>query len=682
VSGTLADLSARGRDAVFDAMREAVIIRDPGGRVLGWNRAAERLYGWSARDILGCSADDLLHSRPRSPADGVDWAGVVSRTTSDRRTILVDAQITACLGDDGVCLYAIETARDITEERSERVALEQSEYRHRNLFQAMTAAFWEVDVSGATPILANIWATGVTDLETYFAAHPEKVRELMHATHVIDVNEHTVAQFGDGDREILLKDVELFWPEESYPQYVQVLLARLRGESHYTTEAKVRTVTGRLVDVVFTACLGPELTDQGRIIFGAIDLSNVKQANADLARSQKRFRNLFQHMPLALCQLDASGLGRKYREWTPTVATTPETFFEVYPERLDEVMDTLIIDEANVLAQELLGATDEAELIGMPVRRFWARRRDTFQRVVTARLLGQLTYQEETQVVSLDGRVKDIIFACAFQQGEGGRDITLIGMADIGDRVKAQQMLSQLQADFAHAARISMLGELTASLAHEVSQPLMAIAANADAGLRWLNRPEPDLEEARDLTERIVGDARRASGIISRIRGMAGRRLPEPAMIDLNIIVEGTAKFLESQAQSSGVLMTLRLGKDLPAVMGDRTQLEQVIANLAINAMQALVHSGQTHRAVTLTTRRSGDTGLECLVEDNGPGIAQDSLDRLFESFFTTKPTGMGLGLPICRSIVQSHGGQLRAANRGGGRGARFTFSLPTMPAP
>jgi len=678
---TVADpLPLRGLAAVFDAVREAVIIRDGAGKVVGWNRAAETLYGWSAADILGCDADDMLHSRPRQAVHAAVWSGEISRTTANRAVVLVDARITPEHAEDGALLYTIETGRDVTEERPARIALEQSEYRYRNLFQAMTAAFWEVDVSGATPILTDIWASGVTDLEAYFAARPDKVRELMHATFVIDVNEHTVSQFGEGDRNVLIRDVELFWPEESYPQYVQVLLARLRGETHYTTEARVRTVSGRLVDVVFTACLGPELTDQGRIIFGAIDISGLKETSAALAKSRERFRNLFQKTPIALCQLDASGLAAKYREWSAVLPVTPGTFFEQYPERLDEVMDTLIIDEANTLAIKLLGADSEAQLIGMPVRRFWAKRRDTFQRVVTARLMGQTSYQEETQMVALDGGVIDIVFACSFQHGEGGRDITLIGMADIGDRVKAQQMLSQLQSDFAHAARISMLGELTASLAHEVSQPLMAIAANADAGLRWLNRPEPEVAEARELTERIVGDARRASGIISRIRGMAGRRLPEPAPIDLNTIVEGTARFLESQAQSSNVHVSLKLEADLPVVLGDRTQLEQVVANLAINAMQALVQSGQTHRAVTLTTRRRGLAGVVCVIDDNGPGIAEDDLDRLFDSFFTTKPTGMGLGLPICRSIIQSHGGQLRAENREHGKGARFTFTLPAMP--
>jgi C4-dicarboxylate-specific signal transduction histidine kinase len=252
----------------------------------------------------------------------------------------------------------------------------------------------------------------------------------------------------------------------------------------------------------------------------------------------------------------------------------------------------------------------------------------------------------------------------------------LVGVIDISDRVRAQAVLAQVQAEFAHAARISMLGELTASIAHEVNQPLAAIAASAAAGQRWLNRDQPDLEEVKTLVARISRDAARAAEIIGRVRDMAMRRAPEPHLLSINGPIEEALQFLRHEIQAQGVTLALDLSPGLPSVLADRTQLQQVVVNLAINAVQAM-GGGEGARTLSIRSALSAAGEPQVVVADSGPGIAAENLGRLFDSFFTTKEGGMGMGLPICRSIVESHGGRIEAANGEAG-GARFTVTLPT----
>jgi PAS domain S-box-containing protein len=273
----------------------------------------------------------------------------------------------------------------------------------------------------------------------------------------------------------------------------------------------------------------------------------------------------------------------------------------------------------------------------------------------------------------------DALFTACFPQESVAQGALLIGVIDISARTQAEASLRKVQADFAHAARVSMLGELTASIAHEVNQPLAAIATNGAAGLRWLSRPEPDLDEIRELTGAVVADARRAADIISRVRGMAAKRAPEPEALSLNAVIEGAMMFLRHELQAQGVEVTLDLAPDLPSVLADSTQLQQVLVNLVVNAAQSMAQADSPRRDIQVATRLIAPGMLEASVRDSGPGIEGDDLERLFQSFFTTKDNGMGMGLPICRSIIEAHGGRMDAANVSEPTGARFAFTLPVL---
>ena len=248
-------------------------------------------------------------------------------------------------------------------------------------------------------------------------------------------------------------------------------------------------------------------------------------------------------------------------------------------------------------------------------------------------------------------------------------------VVDMHDWKQAQETLRNTQAELAHMTRVMTMGELTASIAHELNQPLASIMTNGQTSLRWLGRPTFDVEKIQQLTKSVVADAQRASEIIDRIRAMAIRRAPQQTLLSLGDLIEESMVFLRHEFQSRGVSVSLDLAPELPEVVGDRTQLQQVIVNLAINAVQAMGQSAC--RNILVRTTLSDPDMVCCAIEDSGPGIDPRNLPRLFESFFTTKDTGMGMGLPICQSIIEAHEGRIRADNDSALGGARFSFALP-----
>jgi signal transduction histidine kinase len=221
-----------------------------------------------------------------------------------------------------------------------------------------------------------------------------------------------------------------------------------------------------------------------------------------------------------------------------------------------------------------------------------------------------------------------------------------------------------------------MLGELTASIAHEVNQPLAAVVANAEASLRWLNRETPDLAAARRSIEWVVNDGCRASDVIRRVRALATKSDIETARLNLNQVVDEAIKLVERELIKNDVSLQTELAPSLPEILGDRVQLQQVIINLLMNAIEAM--EPLTGRPRELLVRSaSGDTGqLIVSVTDSGVGISAENANRLFNAFFTTKSSGLGMGLSICRSIVEAHGGRMSASSNEG-PGATFQFALP-----
>jgi PAS domain S-box-containing protein len=233
----------------------------------------------------------------------------------------------------------------------------------------------------------------------------------------------------------------------------------------------------------------------------------------------------------------------------------------------------------------------------------------------------------------------------------------------------------RLQADLTRANRVSSMGELSASLAHEISQPIAAAVTNANSCLRWLSRDEPDLEEARAAVSRIIQDGRRAGEIIKRVRLLFKQDAPQRELVDLNEIIREMVVLLHSESIQYGVSVTTKLAADLPEVMGDRVQLQQVLMNLMMNSIDAMKDT-DWRREITIQSQHE-DGQVLISVSDTGVGLPPEQTDKIFSAFFTTKTHGTGMGLRISRSIIESHGGRLWAGANSP-RGARFCFTLPT----
>lgn len=258
------------------------------------------------------------------------------------------------------------------------------------------------------------------------------------------------------------------------------------------------------------------------------------------------------------------------------------------------------------------------------------------------------------------------------------KDANAALFAQMEEQKRAEEALQLARADLTRVARITTIGELTASIAHEVNQPLAAVVANADACVAWLALAQPDLAEARAAAARAVQGATRASEVITRIRSLIRKGGPERETVQLNHLIEETVALAAGQALRNDVIIAIELAPGLPATMGDRIQLQQVLLNLMMNAIEAM--TGITDRARLLTIRSEvRDGGMVCVsVTDTGAGISTQTMARLFEPFFTTRAQGIGMGLAISRSIIEAHGGRLWAESTPG-QGAVFQFSLRAL---
>jgi C4-dicarboxylate-specific signal transduction histidine kinase len=265
------------------------------------------------------------------------------------------------------------------------------------------------------------------------------------------------------------------------------------------------------------------------------------------------------------------------------------------------------------------------------------------------------------------------------------RKHSVIGVAktaevlDRPDWKQTQKELRSTQRKLDDMTHVLTMGELTASIAHEINQPLAAIITAGEASLRLLAQPTPDAAKIQQLTRNMVADAWRASKIIDLIRATVSGRKPQVVCLSLENVVEESIAFLKHELQSRGISVSLDLEKELPHIVGDRTQLQQVIVNLAVNAVQAIAKSDGG--SILVRTMLSGPETVCCIIEDSGPGVDSAHLPHLFDSFFTTKDAGMGMGLSISRSIIEAHGGQVRADNNSRLGGARFSFDLPANAA-
>lgn len=672
-------------DDIADLISESLIVRDMQGRVTLWNRASEQLYGLPAAAALGLRLHDLLGTRHLFPMADIEarlltvgtWEGEVGRHAVDGRELSVEVRWTLRRDAGGLPVDIVETGRDIsalnTLEQETRLAA----HRYRNLFQAMAAAFWEMDFSRVRMMIGSLMASGVTDLPRYMAENPDWVVEAMRAVLVIDVNDKVISLFGATRREeIVGGHVAWCFPPQSRHVFAESLIAAARRQDRYATETTLTRLDGQSIDVLFTVCWPEEHKGRGHVLVGVIDITERKQAEEETRRSERRYRELFNHMPVALGQLDMrymnDRLSARFANQPP-----PRNETDIELDFIQDILRGTRAIEVNPEAQRLFRAPGREDML-IPIERFWRTRPETVRRTVLARLNGEPGYSEETKVDALDGTQIDVLYTVAFPPSTWERGTNIVAFIDISDRIAALAKVEQMQSELAHAGRVAMLGEMAASIAHEVNQPLAAITTSGAACLRWLNRAQPDLDEVRDLAGRVVSDAQRAAGIIARVRDMAANRRADHVPLNLNELVEEATHFLRHEFQARQVELRFSAAPGLALVSADRIQIQQVVVNLAVNALQAMAEAKASAPRLSITVAPVAGSGLCVVVEDNGPGLDHGTAHRLFESFFTTKREGLGIGLAVCRSIIEAHGGNIEAGNRTDGQGARFSFTLPS----
>jgi PAS domain S-box-containing protein len=294
-------------------------------------------------------------------------------------------------------------------------------------------------------------------------------------------------------------------------------------------------------------------------------------------------------------------------------------------------------------------------------------------------------WELEHRLLMPDGSVKSVRVVARAVRDEADRLEFVGAIMDVSAAKQAEQELRQAQAELAHITRVTTLGELTASIAHEVNQPIAAVVTNAAAGLGWLEAEPPNIDRVRVTLGYIAKDAKRAGDVMHRIRALARKAPLRMAQFDVNETVLDIIALTRSELVRHGVSLHTQLATGLPLIEGDRIQLQQVILNLVLNAVEAMSGVDNGVREVRISTKREASDAVLVTVRDFGPGLDPQRVDRLFEAFYTTKPDGLGMGLAICRSIIQAHGGRLWAtANEP--RGAVFQFTLPlerdeTVPA-
>ncbi len=285
-------------------------------------------------------------------------------------------------------------------------------------------------------------------------------------------------------------------------------------------------------------------------------------------------------------------------------------------------------------------------------------------------------YEFDARLALPEGSTKYVhaVGRVATKEGSG---LEFVGtLIDVTERKEAEQTLQTAQAQLAHMSRVTTMGELAASIAHEVNQPLAAVVTNGNACLRWLAGAEPNLDEARAAVTRIVKEGTRAGEIIGRIRSLMKKSPPQMSTLDMNRVIDEVLTLTRHEIRRHGIQLRTELKTDLPAITGDPIQLQQVVLNLIMNAIEATSARSEGQRELLLTSESQGKDEIVIAVRDSGVGIDPRNLDQLFKPFFSTKAGGMGMGLSISRTAIEAHGGRLWAAPNEGA-GAIFQLSLP-----
>jgi len=612
---------------VIETIPALVLCALPDGTVEFANRAWQEYTGYSPQQLTDSGwqsivhADDLakfLHewNIARLAGRPFETEARIQRSDGQYHWFLIKKALAVSGTRNGQSsLRTLIAFEDISDRKQSQIKLQQSEARYRLLIEAASDAVVSVGENGAIQF----------------------------------ANRGTMRIFGYEPKELIGKPLTVLMPEFMRKQHENGFRRYLAtGQRHINWQGTELTGLGKNgqefpVEVSFTEIL----TESGHTFTGFIrDVSARKRVEENLRRSEQRWRAVFENSAIGVALTDMTGLFR----------TTNSAYQQMLGYSAEELKKLTFLE---------LTLEDDRPRNSALVAELLDGKRSQFQ--------------IEKRYRRKDGRLIWVSNNVSLVPGtEASPQFVMALSEDITGRKQAEEereRLRQAQADLAHINRVSTMGELTATLTHEVRQPISAAVTNAKTCLRWLNRDQPDLMEARDAASRLIKDVTRASDIIGRIGSLFKKGLPQREMVNVNQIIQEMIALLRPEAARYSISIDGDLARDVLQTMADRVQLQQVLMNLMLNGIEAMRDLSAPGR-LTISSRHEESRQILISVADVGTGIRPEQAEQIFHAFFTSKPQGTGMGLAISRSIIESHGGRLWATPNSG-PGTTFQFTLP-----
>jgi signal transduction histidine kinase len=414
------------------------------------------------------------------------------------------------------------------------------------------------------------------------------------------------------------------------------------------------------------------------LLFSLLALVAARRESLAASRAEEQRRKLdtvFEQSGISLWLEDWTPVAQELRTLIQSGVLDMRAYFTANPEHMRALRRSVIIKEVNAFSVEMMGAPDKSVFLGS-LDVIIPDTDQTFVEWLVAFERGDRLYRSEAHITRPDGRELDVLFTAALPTTFEGFANILVSAWDVTEHKTNQEKLAKTETEIARVSRITTIGALTASLSHELNSPLAAIVSNAEAALRWLRRPEPNMKEAEAAVGQVVADSIRAREVVARTRGFLSNSPNRSSVVDLAEIIRQSISIIDRELRFHHVSLHFDADDPLPPVAADAVQIQQVMVNLMINGAQAMSEATGP-RDLTVTVRREPGQ-LRVAIRDIGRGMDQARLARIFDPFFTTKPDGMGMGLTICKNCIEGHGGKLSVESTLG-EGTLFSFTLPLI---
>jgi PAS domain S-box-containing protein len=620
----------------LDVRNQRMTLSDEACRIHGLEQ--HQLASWQGRVIELVHPDDRARVTEAMVAAGkgdgrFDFEFRGLRTNGEVRIVHSRGEATRGAPEGG--LRAFGTLQDITELRHAQEELSASELRHRRIFEGTNVSIWELDFSQVEAAIEGLRQQGVRDFQGYIAAHPEFVRRTSSLVGVRDVNDATLRLYGARTKDHLLASLERISVPETQAFFAEQLVALAENRTSFQGETVVRTVDGERRSVLVAIAFPPKGAKSASTLVSILDVTERR-------RAQQLTQHIFESAP------DGMGvIGRDYRY--QRVNPVYERNWELPAEQI-----------VGLHVRDLHGNQVFEDILKPYMDRCFAGEQVSLADWFT----------------TTRGRFYFSVIYAPLRFGSDQVEAALAITRDLTEYMLASEALRDAEAALARVNRVTTLGVLAASIAHEVNQPLGAMITSAAACKRWLAAQPPEMEKAQSALQRIANDGKRAGQVVDRIRALVNRQAPRRTFVDLNEAILEVVALTRDEVRRNAITLETSLATDVPLIEGDRVQLQQVVLNLLVNAIEAMRGCGARSRELAIGSAREGETAVTVEVRDSGPGVHADHTDQLFEAFYTTKEDGIGMGLSISRSIIEAHGGRLWVTPNVP-HGAAFRFSLP-----